>query len=90
LSSRSGIAPAHLADDEAVVNEKDSLTSSRGSRIVRHHQQGLPTAVAFTEDVKHCLTAGTVEVSGWLVYQEQSRLIDESPGNGHSLLLTSG
>ena len=78
-----------LADD--TILDVDDLVGAVGhAALVRHHNDGdLLGAVELGEQV-HDLHGGLgVEGAGGLVGQQDARLRDERPRDGHTLLLTA-
>jgi hypothetical protein len=59
--------------------------------IVGDHQQGAPVSSGlFQQQIDHVLLIGLVEVSGRLVCQQQSGLIQHGPAYGYALLFSLG
>ena len=51
---------------------------------------GCPRAVAFIEQVHNSFGGGCIKIAGGFVDQDQGRGVGDGPGQGHSLLFTTG
>src|SRR6266403_1250413 len=64
---------------------------SGGFRIVRDHDDGLAKIfVQLPQHLQHDFRVFRIQVSRWLVGEENLRLIDDRPRDGHALLLAAG
>ena len=58
--------------------------------IVGHHHGGPSLPMELLEDGESLEPATLVEVSGWLVGEDDGRVVDERARDGHPLLLATG
>lgn len=76
---------------EMAVGEFDAAVGLAGDvGVVRDHEDGVAGIVEFAEKLEDDFLVGFVEVTGGLVGEDDSRLIDEGTGDGYALLLTAG
>ncbi len=73
----------------AVVEARHAVGQRRHFGIVGHHYYRVSLIVQAAEQCQHQLLVGFVEVPSWLISEDQAGLIDESPGDAHSLLFTA-
>ena len=62
----------------------------RDIRVVRHHQNRVPSAVQLSEQPDYDLFIRLVQIACWLICQDQLRLVDQRPRNRHALLFAAG
>src|SRR5215831_3605434 len=77
---------------DTAVTERDDAVGMRGQRrVVRdQHKRAPKRPVERDEQLDDLLPRGRVEITGWLVGQEQPWLTADGARNGHTLLLTAG
>ena len=64
---------------------------ARDVRIVRHHDHGDPLVAVQPLEDGHDLEADPrVQRAGWLVRQDDARVVHQRPRDGHALLLAAG
>ncbi len=76
--------------NDTVTDMNNSIGMYGGLRVMRHHHD---STASFMEGMEqfHNLRAGMgVEVARWLIGQDQHRIVDESAGDCHTLLLAAG
>lgn len=80
-----------ITDDPPVVDFDDPVAAGGDMSVVGDDQKRRP---AFPVDLPQQRLDGLarfgVEISGRLVGQDETRFIDEGPGDGHPLLLSAG
>src|SRR5574339_882726 len=76
---------------DPAVAESDQPGAVLGDvRLVRDEDDGDAALDVETLEDSHYLDAGArIEVAGRLVREDDRRLVDERPGDGHALLLSS-
>ena len=57
---------------------------------MRHHQDGPPRGMQIGEYLHDRRAAGSIQVAGRLIGQDQNRVVDQSVGDGDALLLSAG
>ncbi len=55
-----------------------------------HDDDRLSFVLQVAENIHDLETGLSVKIAGWLIAEQDLRVIDESPGNCHPLLLTTG
>jgi hypothetical protein len=81
----------HLVEDATIDQEHDPLRVTRGSRIVRDHDDGLTELVhGLTHEREHFGTGVRIEVPGRLVGEDDLWLGCQGAGDGDALLLPTG
>jgi hypothetical protein len=76
---------SHPVDDFAILHLQNPPGIRRYLRIVRHYQDGMPLCAQFNKQT-HDIRAGfTIQVSGWLICQDERGVGNESARNGDSL-----
>src|SRR5689334_22331784 len=77
-------------DDPSIHDLDNAITPSCEIHIVCHQQKGSAVGlVDLTHHLKHCIGRFGVEVTGWLVGQDQGRIHRHCPRNGNPLLLAA-
>jgi hypothetical protein len=74
----------------AVLQFDAAVGLARDVGIVRNHQNRVTRAMQLAEQFHHNGFIFLVEISGWLVGQDQFWLIDERAGDRHALLFAAG
>ena len=83
--------PGVASTQNVAVAEAHDLFGPGGDVVfVGHHHHGHAALVEGIKDVEHLGGGLGIEGSGGLVSQQQGRLVDDRPGDGHPLLLASG
>ena len=59
-------------------------------RVMRNQNDRAALLAQFSEKPQNIFSGNSIQVTGGFIRKNNSRLIDESPSNGHPLLLTSG
>jgi hypothetical protein len=74
----------------AVAQHDEPVRPRRMAGIVRYHEDGLPARVGQAAQQIHDLAAAaTIEIARGFVGQEDERLNDQGPGDGHPLLFAA-
>src|SRR5208283_2179986 len=80
-----------LVDGEMAVDQFDAAVGlPRDVRVVRNHQNGVPTGVQLAKQPEHDFFIGFIEVPGGFISEDQLGFIDQCAGNGHTLLFPAG
>src|SRR6266576_1745393 len=91
LRTRPSRAPRVAGGDQAVFHLMDPITGFGNDRVVRGQEQSF---AAFLDDMlkqfKGALGVGSIEVAGWFVGQNDTRIIGQRARDGHPLLFASG
>src|SRR5438094_10019407 len=84
--------PLLRASPDLAVHQFDhSRSARRGLRAVRRNDQGcLPFRAQSAKQLDDFLARVRIEIAGRLIGQNQIRLVDERPGDGHTLLFAAG
>src|SRR6267143_497539 len=76
---------------QVAVSKLDAAVGlTRDVRVVRHHQDGVSGVVQFAENLDDDGFVGFVEIAGWLIGENDLRLIDQRARNRNALLLAAG
>src|SRR5262245_52235337 len=62
---------------------------ARVTRVVRHHADGGAAAVQLAKQVHHRFAAARIEISSWLVSEQDQRLACDRARDRDALLLTA-
>ena len=77
-------------DQPAVIEEDSPVREPADERVMGYEENRLPIGMKLLKDVEdHRFVLG-VQVAGWLIGQDQFRLIDQGSGDGDPLLLAAG
>ena len=76
--------------DNSVADMNDSVRVYGGLRVMRHHYDGATSLMERMEQIHNLFAGVGVEVARWLIGQDEHRIVDESTGNRHALLLAAG
>ena len=80
-----------FAFNESVPHANDALAMAGNIFLVGHDENGdSPVIIERLKRLQDFFGGGGIEVAGWLVGQEEGRLVDQGPGDGHTLLLAAG
>src|ERR1700733_1041079 len=82
--------PEVLFDNAAVAHADRAVPVGRGFRVVRDHQDGLGEArVEVAQNLENRGGIFGVEITGWLVGQQNRGMIDQRSRYGDALLLAA-
>src|ERR1700730_2846540 len=77
--------------DATIPHMNDAVAIFCSLGIVGDHQDGLPQLlVRLSQHSQHYIGVFRIQVAGGLVSQDNGRLVDQSSGQGHALLLAAG
>src|SRR5436305_5149110 len=77
--------------DQAVFHFMDPIAGFGDDRIMGGKEQGFPALLYDgLQQLKGAFRVGSIEVAGWFVGQNDSRVVGQRAGDGHSLLFASG
>src|SRR5690242_9350266 len=81
----------YAVDDHAVAHMHHAIEVRGGFRIMGDHDDGLAEFfIQLTEHLQHNFGILGIQVSGWLISEDNFRLVDDGAGDGNALLLASG
>jgi len=82
--------PTLLLHNAPVFEADDSVGPLHGVLVVCRQNQGrLALRQQRMEELEHLCSGAAVQRAGWLVGQDERRLLDEGPGDGDALLLAA-
>ena len=84
----SGFSPL-FAFETAVAEMKDPAGLLGHAPVMGDEDDRVAFAVKLVEDSQDFPAGLGIEVAGWLIGQDEGRLIDQGPGNGHPLTLAA-
>src|SRR5438093_4679086 len=77
--------------DQAVFHFMNPIAGFGDDRIMGGKEQGFPALLYDgLQQLKGAFRVGSIEVAGWFVGQNDSRVVGQRAGDGHSLLFASG
>ena len=76
--------------DDSVTDMNDSIGVYGGLRVMRHHHDGTASFMQRMEQIHNLIPRVGIEVACWLIGQDEHWIVDESPGDCHTLLLAAG
>ena len=77
--------------DKSVVHFHDPVGVVKNARVVRDdYDTAVRVAGGFAQQIQGALAGGGVERGGGFVADDQPRLVDHGPRDGHTLLLSAG
>jgi len=79
-----------LFGDAPIAHMNHPVRMYGSLRVMSHHDNGAAPFMQGMEQFHDFLARLRIEVAGRFIRQDQHRIIDESPGNCHTLLLTAG
>src|SRR5688572_3125614 len=79
-----------VALDAAVAQDDGAIDDGGNVALVAHDDDGRSRRRQLGEERKDLLRGAGIEIAGWLVGDEQRRLVGESAGDGGALLLAAG
>ena len=80
-----------LVDDVPVLHLDLPLAAPGEIRRVRDHDQGHSArALQIEQKVQNCRCIGAVEIAGWLIGENERRIVDDAARDGDSLTLPAG
>jgi hypothetical protein len=83
--------PGSSFDQLSLVEVQDALGTLGGTRVVRDEQNGfVQIAIEGIEQVEDFLGRARIEITGWLVRDDQRGIGDDRPCDADTLLLTAG
>ena len=75
-------------DEVSILQLQDEVVGRDEALVVRDdHQGALPQALVLPEEVEDLVAGLRVELTGWLVGQDEHRVLDQRPRDRHALLL---
>jgi hypothetical protein len=91
LRNRTSRAPRVAGGDQAVLHLMDPIAGVGDDRIVRGQEQSF---TAFLDDIleqfKGALGVSSIEVAGWFIGQNDTRIVGQRARDGDPLLFASG
>src|SRR5215469_11170315 len=79
-----------LRSNLAVMELNSSVSQPRYNRVMRNHHKRPSLLMEFAQQAQHDFFVRRVEIASRLVGQNDSRIVDQCPGDAHTLLLASG
>src|SRR5512143_3542398 len=79
----------YAAHDHAIRQRHAARAAPGQVKVMRHHQDGAALGAQFVEDVYHCRGGDRIEAAGWLVGDEQRRVVSHRPRDRQPLLLSA-
>src|SRR6266851_2036784 len=81
----------HSVDDNSVAHVNNAVEIGGCFRVVRDHDDGLAQIfIQLPQHLQHDFRVFRIQVSCGFIGEENLRLIDDRPRDGHALLLTAG
>ncbi|MPN11909.1 hypothetical protein SDC9_159218 [bioreactor metagenome] len=79
-----------IPDDFSVIDRNDACGAGRYFLRVGYHDDKLAGFGDVLDDVQHLVRRLRVQSSGRLIRNDDIRIVDQSAGDGHTLLLPAG
>jgi hypothetical protein len=76
--------------DDTITHMNDSLRMYGSLRVMRYYHDGAASLMEGMEQIHNLFAGVGVEVARWLIGQDEHRIVDESTGDRHTLLLAAG
>src|ERR1700692_1064015 len=90
ILQRQSMSPIHRVHHVPIAKMNDAPCFLCHVVFMRNQDDGVPAIMQRPEEVENLTPGLRIEVAGWLVGEQQRRLVDESTGDGHALTLTAG